>query len=106
MELNISNGLFAESGRQAFVESDGIRVLYNTAQDVSDSREVESLIMLASLIMRKCCPRNKLPLDNVLSAVTYSLPHSDIHTPECYSLPEFQGKWNDYNLNIKVRLGS
>ena len=81
----------AESGRQAFVESDGIRVLYNSAQDVSDSREVESLIMLASLIMRKCCPRNRLPLDNVLSATTFPLPHSDVHIPECYTLPEFQG---------------
>ena len=81
----------AESGRQAFVESDGIRVLYNSAQDVSDSREVESLIMLASLIMRKCCPRNRLPLENVLSAITFPLPHSDVHIPECYTLPEFQG---------------
>ncbi|XP_070210608.1 cytosolic carboxypeptidase 1-like isoform X2 [Littorina saxatilis] len=84
---NITN---LKSGRQAFVESDGIRVLYNSAQDVSDSREVESLIMLASLIMRKCCPRNRLPLDNVLSAVTFSLPHSDVHIPECYTLAEFQ----------------
>lgn len=84
---NITN---LKSGRQAFVESDGIRVLYNSAQEDSDSREVESLIMLASLIMRKCCPRNKLPLENVLSAVTYPLPHSDLHIPDCYTLPEFQ----------------
>ncbi|XP_076444257.1 cytosolic carboxypeptidase 1-like [Babylonia areolata] len=84
---NITN---LKSGRQAFVESDGIRLLYNSAQEVSDSREVESLIMLASLIMRKCCPRNRLPLDNVLSAVTFPLPHSDQHVPECYTLPEFQ----------------
>ncbi|KAL8577865.1 hypothetical protein ACOMHN_018670 [Nucella lapillus] len=84
---NITN---LKSGRQAFVESDGIRLLYNSAQEVSDSREVESLIMLASLIMRKCCPRNRLPLDNILSAVTFPLPHSDQHVPECYTLPEFQ----------------
>lgn len=84
---NITN---LKSGRRAFMEADGIRVLYSSAQEVMDVREVESLVMIASLIMRKCCPRNRLPLKKVLSAVSFPLPSSDLHVPECYSLPEFQ----------------
>nr|KAG5708612.1 hypothetical protein BaRGS_033033 [Batillaria attramentaria] len=38
---NITN---LKSGRRAFMEADGIRVLYNSAQEVMDVREVESLV--------------------------------------------------------------
>ncbi|ESP05203.1 hypothetical protein LOTGIDRAFT_208161 [Lottia gigantea] len=77
---NITN---LKSGRKALLESDGIRILYETCQDISESREMESLILLASIIMRKCCPRNKLPLENTDSAVTFPLPLSDRHVPDC-----------------------
>ncbi|XP_071096549.1 cytosolic carboxypeptidase 1-like [Haliotis cracherodii] len=77
---NITN---LKSGRKAFVESEGIRVLYETSQEVIDCREMESLILLASIIMRKCCPRNKLPIADVQSCVSYPLPASDFHIPEC-----------------------
>ncbi|VDI66223.1 Hypothetical predicted protein [Mytilus galloprovincialis] len=57
---NITN---LKSGRKALADANGIQILYDTAQDVIDCREMESLILLASVIMRKCCPRNKLPCD-------------------------------------------
>ena len=43
---------------------------------------MEGLILLASVIMRKCCPRNKLPLGNIRSVVKYDLPESELYPPE------------------------
>ena len=76
------------SGRKSLVENEGIRILYETSRQLVDCREMESLILLASLIMRKCCPRNKLPLTDVSSAVTYALPVSDFHVPDCGCLTD------------------
>lgn len=76
---NITN---LRSGRKALVEANGIRVLYESAQDVIDCREMEGLILLASVIMRKCCPRNKLPLGNIRSVVKYTLPESELYPAE------------------------
>ncbi|KAL4227460.1 Cytosolic carboxypeptidase 1 [Mactra antiquata] len=76
---NITN---LRSGRKALVEANGIRVLYESAQDVIDCREMEGLILLASVIMRKCCPRNKLPLGNIASVVKYQLPESELYPNE------------------------
>lgn len=67
-----------ESGRKALADANGIQILYDTAQDVIDCREMESLILLASVIMRKCCPRNKLPCD-IRSPVKFDLPESELY---------------------------
>ena len=42
-------------------------------------QELEGLILVSSLIMRRCFPRNKLPLSQLRSAVSYPLPFSDFH---------------------------
>ena len=70
------------SGRKALVEANGIRILYESAQDVIDCREMEGLILLASVIMRKCCPRNKLPLSDIRSVVTFNKPFSELYPEE------------------------
>ncbi|XP_076102521.1 cytosolic carboxypeptidase 1-like isoform X2 [Mytilus galloprovincialis] len=72
---NITN---LKSGRKALADANGIQILYDTAQDVIDCREMESLILLASVIMRKCCPRNKLPCD-IRSPVKFDLPESELY---------------------------
>ena len=69
-----------ESGRDSLKEAGGIRILYTTCQETIESRELETLIFMASVIMRKCFPRNRLPLTSLRSAVTCSLPDSDFHT--------------------------
>ncbi|XP_041369383.1 cytosolic carboxypeptidase 1-like [Gigantopelta aegis] len=84
---NITN---LRSGRKSFVESEGIRILYETCHDLIDCRDMEGLILLASLIMRKCCPRNKLPLKDMMSAIVYPLPASDFHIPDCGCLTDDQ----------------
>ena len=73
--------LSVESGRQAVIDADGVRVLYRTCEDIMDVRELESLIFIASLILRKCFPRQKLPANANKTTLLYKLPQSDFHTP-------------------------
>ncbi|XP_074650112.1 cytosolic carboxypeptidase 1-like isoform X2 [Tubulanus polymorphus] len=73
---NITN---LKSGRKTLIEADGIRILYNTCMESIESRELESVIFTASLIMRRCFPRNRLPLQTVKSPLNMSLPESDFH---------------------------
>ncbi|KAK3098121.1 hypothetical protein FSP39_016346 [Pinctada imbricata] len=83
---NITN---LRSGRKALVDANGIQVLYDSAQEVIDCREMESLILLASVIMRKCCPRNKLPLTDLRSAVSHELPMSELYPEISQSDPSY-----------------
>ncbi|XP_033749645.1 LOW QUALITY PROTEIN: cytosolic carboxypeptidase 1-like [Pecten maximus] len=73
---NITN---LKSGRKVLADANGIQILYDSSQEVIDCREMESLILLASVIMRKCCPRNKLPLNNLQCPTAYELPESDLY---------------------------
>ncbi|CAH1796187.1 unnamed protein product [Owenia fusiformis] len=84
-----------KSGRKALIEGDGIRILYTTCQETLQVRELESVIFVASLILRKCFPKNRLPLQNVCSAISCSLPESDFHIPESYLNPDLQGCHGD-----------
>ena len=54
-----------------------------------DCREMEGLILLASVIMRKCCPRNKLPLSNIQSVVSFEKPVSELYPEEGYGRCSF-----------------
>ena len=72
----------SESGRKALMEADGIRLLYTTCQESVECREVDSLIFMASHIMRKCFPKNHLPLCSLRSPITCRLPQSDFHIPD------------------------
>ncbi|XP_005091886.1 cytosolic carboxypeptidase 1 isoform X2 [Aplysia californica] len=92
---NITN---LKSGRKAFVDADGIRILYESALEASDCRDMESLILLASVILRKCYPRNKLPIDSTLCPARFILPDSPNHIPECYSLPNYPDSDNREGL--------
>ncbi|XP_052795258.1 cytosolic carboxypeptidase 1-like [Mya arenaria] len=76
---NITN---LRSGRRTLVDAGGIRILYESAQDVIECREMENLILLASVIMRKCCPRNKLPVSRFNSVVTFERPESELYPVE------------------------
>lgn len=71
--------VIVESGRTALMDSDGIRVLYTTCQETIECRELESLIYAASVIMRKCFPKNRLPMTSLRSTLTCTLPDSDFH---------------------------
>ncbi|KAJ0019754.1 hypothetical protein NQD34_007323 [Periophthalmus magnuspinnatus] len=79
---NITN---IKLGRKAFIEADGMRVLYNTSTECLPVRTLDPLINTSSLIMRKCFPKNRLPLPTIQSAFSFPLPHVPGSGPGGYS---------------------
>ncbi|KAM7392055.1 hypothetical protein PAMP_022697 [Pampus punctatissimus] len=69
---NITN---IKIGRKAFIEADGMRILYNSSTECLPVRTLDPLVNTSSLIMRKCFPKNRLPLPTIKSAFHYQLPH-------------------------------
>ncbi|KAM7017721.1 cytosolic carboxypeptidase 1 isoform 1-T1 [Tautogolabrus adspersus] len=83
---NITN---IKLGRKAFIDADGMRVLYNSSTECLPVRTLDPLINTSSLIMRKCFPKNRLPLPTIKSAFHYQLPHVPAAGPvaQLYSQP-------------------
>ncbi|XP_026198472.1 cytosolic carboxypeptidase 1 isoform X2 [Anabas testudineus] len=83
---NITN---IKLGRKAFIEADGIRILYNTSTECLPVRTLDPLVNTSSLIMRKCFPKNRLPVSTIKSAFHYQLPHIPAAGPvaQLYSQP-------------------
>nr|XP_046243545.1 cytosolic carboxypeptidase 1 isoform X2 [Scatophagus argus] len=83
---NITN---IKLGRKAFLEADGMRILYNSSTECLPVRTLDPLINTSSLIMRKCFPKNRLPLPTIKSAFQYQLPHVPAVGPvaQLYSQP-------------------
>uniref|UniRef100_A0A671VH29 Cytosolic carboxypeptidase 1 n=1 Tax=Sparus aurata TaxID=8175 RepID=A0A671VH29_SPAAU len=69
---NITN---IKLGRKAFIEADGMRILYNTSTECLPVRTLDLLINTSSLIMRKCFPKNRLPVPTIKSAFHFQLPN-------------------------------
>ena len=84
--------LCLESGRKALMDADGIRILYNTCQETIECRELEGIIFVASIIMRKCFPKNRLPLHSLRSSLSCQLPESDFHVLESVIIPTGSGR--------------
>ncbi|KAM4597564.1 cytosolic carboxypeptidase 1-like isoform 1-T1 [Polymixia lowei] len=76
-------------GRKAFIEADGMRILYNTSTECLPVRTLDPLVNTSSLIMRKCFPKNRLPLPTIKSAFHYQLPNVPAGGPvaQLYSQP-------------------
>uniref|UniRef100_A0A3B3Y2G5 Cytosolic carboxypeptidase 1 n=1 Tax=Poecilia mexicana TaxID=48701 RepID=A0A3B3Y2G5_9TELE len=68
---NITN---IKLGRRAFLEADGIRILYHSSTECLPVRTLDPLINTSSLIMRKCFPKNRLPVPTIKSAFHFQLP--------------------------------
>ncbi|XP_038077720.1 cytosolic carboxypeptidase 1-like [Patiria miniata] len=76
----LKNITVLKSGKKAFIDSNGIKVLYDIAQEntASHCKELDSLVNLISVILRKCSPRNRLPVTTIKSCVPFSLPASTV----------------------------
>ncbi|KAM9137917.1 cytosolic carboxypeptidase 1 isoform 2-T4 [Pangshura tecta] len=76
-------------GRKAFIDANGMKILYNTSQDCLAVRTLDPLVNTSSLIMRKCFPKNRLPLPTIKSVFHFQLPVIPISGPvaQLYSLP-------------------
>lgn len=83
---NITN---IKLGRKAFIDADGMRILYNSSTECLPVRTLDPLVNTSSLIMRKCFPKNRLPLPTIKSAFHYQLPHVPAVGPvaQLYSQP-------------------
>uniref|UniRef100_F7DJ39 Cytosolic carboxypeptidase 1 n=1 Tax=Monodelphis domestica TaxID=13616 RepID=F7DJ39_MONDO len=76
-------------GRKAFIDANGMKILYNTSQDCLAVRTLDPLVNTSSLIMRKCFPKNRLPLPTIKSAFHFQLPVIPVTGPvaQLYNLP-------------------
>ncbi|NWX32104.1 CBPC1 carboxypeptidase, partial [Notiomystis cincta] len=76
-------------GRKAFTDANGMKILYNTSQECLAVRTLDPLVNTSSLIMRKCFPKNRLPLPTIKSAVHFQLPVIPASGPvaQLYNLP-------------------
>lgn len=73
-----------------------LSVLYNVVhfsvsvdQECLNVRTLDPLVNISSLIMRKCFPKNRLPLPTIKSVYHYPLPHVPASGPvaQLYSQP-------------------
>uniref|UniRef100_A0A8C1IRZ4 Cytosolic carboxypeptidase 1 n=1 Tax=Cyprinus carpio TaxID=7962 RepID=A0A8C1IRZ4_CYPCA len=62
-------------GRKAFIDANGMRILYNTSTECLPVRTLDPLVNTSSLIMRKCFPKNRLPLPTIKSVFHHPLLH-------------------------------
>ncbi|XP_038190132.1 cytosolic carboxypeptidase 1 isoform X2 [Arvicola amphibius] len=76
-------------GRKAFIDANGMKILYNTSQECLAVRTLDPLVNTSSLIMRKCFPKNRLPLPTIKSSFHFELPIVPVTGPvaQLYSLP-------------------
>lgn len=83
---NITN---IKLGRKAFIEADGMRILYNSSAECLSVRTLDPLVNTSSLIMRKCFPKNRLPLPTIKSVFRFELPLVPATGPvaELYNCP-------------------
>ncbi|RVE68132.1 hypothetical protein OJAV_G00088690 [Oryzias javanicus] len=83
---NITN---IKLGRKAFLDADGMRILHNSSTECLPVRTLDPLVNTSSLIMRKCFPKNRLPLPTIKSAFHFQLPHIPAGGPvaQLYSHP-------------------
>uniref|UniRef100_A0A3B3QH41 Cytosolic carboxypeptidase 1 n=1 Tax=Paramormyrops kingsleyae TaxID=1676925 RepID=A0A3B3QH41_9TELE len=68
-------------GRKAFLDADGMRILYSTSTECLPVRTLDPLVNTSSLIMRKCFPKNRLPVPTIKSVFQYRLPHVPAEGP-------------------------
>ncbi|NWU96513.1 CBPC1 carboxypeptidase, partial [Upupa epops] len=76
-------------GRKAFIDANGMKILYNISQECLAVRTLDPLVNTSSLIMRKCFPKNRLPLPTIKSAFHFQLPVIPASGPvaQLYNLP-------------------
>lgn len=69
-----------ESGRSALLEHDGLAKLYDFCELGRGVPELETMVLQASLVLRKCFPRNRLPVPTYTSVLHCPLPESAIYS--------------------------
>ncbi|EDO32134.1 predicted protein [Nematostella vectensis] len=69
-----------KSGKKSFIQADGIKVLYSLSLECLESRELDSINNISSQILRRCFPKNKLPITTLSSPLAFPLLNLDSAT--------------------------
>uniref|UniRef100_A0A673NFU9 Cytosolic carboxypeptidase 1 n=1 Tax=Sinocyclocheilus rhinocerous TaxID=307959 RepID=A0A673NFU9_9TELE len=89
-------------GRKAFIDANGMRILYNTSTECLSVRTLDPLVNTSSLIMRKCFPKNRLPLPTIKSVFHHPLPHIPAGGPVAQLYNQPPGGKTHSQLNLET----
>ncbi|XP_063726567.1 cytosolic carboxypeptidase 1-like isoform X3 [Symsagittifera roscoffensis] len=84
-----------KTGRKALQALDGLRILYATSFSSLGNADLEPLIQLAVYIIRRCVPRQTLPLSNLFSAYHYKLPNQSESAERALEEPSRETDFED-----------
>ncbi|XP_072326681.1 cytosolic carboxypeptidase 4 [Scyliorhinus torazame] len=70
---NITN---TQMGKKAFLQADGMRVLLSASRACGSTTDLQPIVKLATQIMRRCYPKEPLPLLTVRSCYSFVLPNT------------------------------
>ncbi|XP_032906011.1 cytosolic carboxypeptidase 4 [Amblyraja radiata] len=72
----INNITSLRKGKKSFLEADGMRVLLNASRACGSSPDLHPVIKLTTQIMRKCHPKQHLPLPKLQSCYSFVSPNA------------------------------
>uniref|UniRef100_A0A663N5J2 tubulin-glutamate carboxypeptidase n=1 Tax=Athene cunicularia TaxID=194338 RepID=A0A663N5J2_ATHCN len=77
-------------GRETFLGSRGMEILFTSVQDCLSCKNLDPIITTVTQILRKCYPKEPLPLASVRSSYSFPLPRNAKAEPPC------EGSEGDY----------
>nr|XP_009679874.1 PREDICTED: cytosolic carboxypeptidase 4 [Struthio camelus australis] len=70
-------------GRENFLDSRGMEILFTSVQDCLSCKNLDPIIRTVTQILRKCYPKEPLPVPTVRSSYSFPLPGSVRTEPPC-----------------------
>ncbi|KFW05706.1 Cytosolic carboxypeptidase 4, partial [Eurypyga helias] len=85
-------------GRETFLGSQGMEILFTSVQNCLSSKSLDPIITTVTQILRKCYPKDHLPVATVRSSYSFSLPGNAKAEPprEGSEGKWLKGKFSDY----------
>ncbi|KAF1502853.1 Cytosolic carboxypeptidase 4, partial [Eudyptula minor] len=77
-------------GRETFLGSRGMEILFTSVQDCLSCKNLDPIITTVTQILRKCYPKESLPVVTVRSSYFFPLPGNAKAEPPCEGS---EGKW-------------
>uniref|UniRef100_A0A8C8BMK7 ATP/GTP binding protein like 1 n=1 Tax=Otus sunia TaxID=257818 RepID=A0A8C8BMK7_9STRI len=77
-------------GRETFLGSRGMEILFTSVQDCLSCKNLDPIITTVTQILRKCYPKEPLPVASVRSSYSFQLPGNAKAEPPC------EGSEGDY----------
>nr|XP_039257203.1 cytosolic carboxypeptidase 1-like [Styela clava] len=97
--LNILKHLtVSKRGKTAFVEAGGMRILHRTCKEciaLSCSKPAEPLLNVATMILRRCQPRFRLPIPTVQCSFQFQLPQVEEKEEKYLKSHHYEGVVDD-----------